>query len=194
MSGILVMNAVTRFLPACALALAAFAGPPVLAQGADQMAAGASAGVGAGAVPGVGAVTNLPIPRFVSLRANEANARRGPSLDQRVDWEFVHRGLPLEVTAEYGQWRRVQDADGMGGWVHHALLSGVRTALVTSGDPVPLRAEPEEGAVVRALAEPGAIGRVEACKGAWCEIAAGSVSGWVLRRVLWGVSADETIE
>lgn len=190
MSGILVMNAVTRFLPACALALAAFAGPPVLAQGADQMAAGAAAG----AVPGVGAVTNLPIPRFVSLRANEANARRGPSLDQRVDWEFVHRGLPLEVTAEYGQWRRVQDADGMGGWVHHALLSGVRTALVTSGDPVPLRAEPEEGAVVRALAEPGAIGRVEACKGAWCEIAAGSVSGWVLRRVLWGVSADETIE
>lgn len=90
----------------------------------------------------VGPVTNLPLPRFVSLRANEANARRGPSLDQRVDWEFLHRGLPLEVTAEYGQWRRVRDADGMGGWVHQALLSGARTALVTAPGAVPLRAGP----------------------------------------------------
>jgi SH3-like domain-containing protein len=136
----------------------------------------------------------LPLPRFVSLRADEANARRGPSLDQRVDWEFLHRGLPLEVTAEYGQWRRVQDADGMGGWVHHALLSGVRTALVTAAGPVALRAGPEAGAAVLAMAEPGAIGRIEECKGPWCEIAAGGVSGWLPREALWGVGPDETIE
>lgn len=172
------MVAVTRFLPACGLALAVL--------------------LGAGPVPateaGVGSVTSLPLPRFVSLRADEANARRGPSLDQRVDWEFVHRGLPLEVTAEYGQWRRVQDADGMGGWVHHALLSGLRTALVTANGPVPLRSGPEEGAAVRAMAEPGAIGRLERCKGAWCEFGSGSVSGWVPRTTLWGVGPDETIE
>ena len=80
----------------------------------------------AAADPARGPVTNLPLPRFVSMRAESANARRGPSLDQRVDWEFVRRGLPLEITAEYGQWRRVRDADGAGGWVHHALLSGRR--------------------------------------------------------------------
>lgn len=171
------MDAVSRFLPACALALAV-----------------CLIGERAPAAEGVGAVTSLPIPRFVSLRADEANARRGPSLDQRVDWEFVHRGLPLEVTAEYGQWRRVQDADGMGGWVHHALLSGVRTALVTATGPVPLRAGPEDGAAVRAMAEPGAIGQVEHCAGAWCEIASGGVSGWLPRNALWGVGPDETID
>ena len=117
-----------------------------------------------------GPVTNLPLPRFVSMRADTANARRGPTLDQRVDWEFVRRGLPLEVRAEYGQWRRVRDAEGYGGWVHHTLLSGVRTALVPGEAPVPLRAGPEEGAPVRAMAEPGVVGRLEACRGAWCEI------------------------
>ncbi len=91
-----------------------------------------------------GPVTNLPLPRFVSMRGESANARRGPSLDQRVDWEFVQQGLPLEVTAEYGQWRRVRDADGAGGWVHHALLSGVRTALVRGDAAVALRAGPTE--------------------------------------------------
>ena len=92
------------------------------------------------------------------MRAESANARRGPSLDQRVDWEFVRRGLPLEITAEYGQWRRVRDADGAGGWVHHTLLSGVRTALVRGEAPVPLRAGPTEAAAVRAMAEPGVVG------------------------------------
>jgi SH3-like domain-containing protein len=141
-----------------------------------------------------GPVTNLPLPRYVSLRAETANARRGPSLDQRVDWEFVRPGLPLEITAEYGQWRRVRDADGEGGWVHHALLSGVRTALVRGGAAVPLRAGPTEAAAVRAMAEPGVVGRLEACRKDWCEIAAGGAEGWLPRAALWGVGAHETIE
>jgi SH3-like domain-containing protein len=146
------------------------------------------------AVSSRGPVTNLPLPRFVSMRAEVANARRGPSFDQRVDWEFVHRGQPLEVTGEYGQWRRVRDADGFGGWVHHTLLSGLRTAVVRAEAPVALRTGPGEGEAVRAMAEPGVIGRVEACAAAWCEIAAGGLSGWLPRAALWGVGADETIE
>jgi SH3-like domain-containing protein len=164
---------------ACVLALALLGGPAA-----------------AGSAPGEdrGPVTNLPLPRFVSMRAEAANARRGPSLDQRVDWSFVRRGLPLEVTAEHGQWRRVRDAEGYGGWVHHTLLSGVRTALVTGDAPVPLRTDPEEGAPVRALAEPGVVGRLEACDGGWCAIAAAGFEGWLPRAALWGVGPDETIE
>jgi SH3-like domain-containing protein len=162
---------------ACVLALAALA-----------------PGAGAQDAAGRGPVTNLPLPRFVSMRAEEANARRGPSLDQRVDWAFVRRGLPLEVTAEYGQWRRVRDAEGYGGWVHHTLLSGIRTALVLGDSPVALRAEPEDGAPVRALAEPGVVARLEACSGDWCEIDAGGVEGWLPRPAIWGVRPDETVE
>jgi SH3-like domain-containing protein len=152
------------------------------------------AGLAPAAAEERGPVTNLALPRFVSLRAETANARRGPSLDQRVDWEFMRPGLPLEITAEYGQWRRVRDADGAGGWVHHALLSGVRTALVRGDAAVPLRAGPTEAAAVRAMAEPGVVGRVEACRNDWCEIAAGGVEGWLPRAAIWGVGPDETIE
>jgi SH3-like domain-containing protein len=161
---------------ACALAVLLAAGPAAAQQ------------------EGRGSVTNLPLPRFVSMRAEKANARRGPNLNQRVDWEFLHRGAPLEVTAEYGQWRRVRDADGAGGWVHHSLLSGVRTALVRADAPVPLRAGPNDKAAVRAIAEPGVVGRLEACSGGWCEIAADGFSGWLPRDTIWGVGADESFE
>ena len=66
------------------------------------------------------------------MKAAEGNVRRGPSLTHRIDWVFKRRGMPLQITAEYGNWRKVQDRDGAGGWVHYALLSGVRTVLIES--------------------------------------------------------------
>ncbi|MBP7001036.1 SH3 domain-containing protein [Amaricoccus sp.] len=144
--------------------------------------------------PNVGPVTGMPLPRFVSMRAESANARRGPSLDHKVDWTFVRRGMPLEVTGEYGNWRRVRDADGAGGWVHHTLLSGIRTVLVGGDAPSALRADPSETAPIRAFAEPGVVARLEHCRGDWCELGADGVSGWTHRAGLWGVLPDETIE
>ena len=38
-----------------------------------------------------GPVTNLLMPRYVSLKATEANARRGPSLSHRIDWIFKNK-------------------------------------------------------------------------------------------------------
>ena len=168
------------------------------AAAASQAPAATGPEVEAGAVAatasGVGPVTHLPLPRFVSMRGETANARRGPSLDQRVDWEFRHPGMPLEITAEYGNWRRVRDVDGKGGWVHHALLSGTRTALVTGSARVALRDKPEEGGRIVAVAEPGAVGRLDACAGAWCRITAAGREGWLPRAVLWGVGAEEVFD
>ena len=140
-------------------------------------------------------MTNLPLPRFVSMRAESANARRGPSLDQRVDWEFVRRGLPLEVVAEYGQWRRVRDAEGYGGWVHHTLLSGVRTAMVTRRGAG--GAQRRSGGGGGGAGDGGARGRRRGWRpaaGDWCEIDAGGVEGWLPRPAIWGVGAEETVE
>ena len=67
----------------------------------------------------LGPETNLPMPRYVSLKASEANVRRGPSLTHRIDWVFKRRDMPLQVVAEYGHWRRVIDRDGQGGSDHH---------------------------------------------------------------------------
>ena len=46
-----------------------------------------------------GSVTNLPLPRFVSLKASEGNVRRGPSLAHKIDWVFKHRNMPQYAAA-----------------------------------------------------------------------------------------------
>lgn len=140
--------------------------------------------------PNKGPVTNLPLPRYVSLKGGEGNARRGPSLSHRIDWVFRHPGMPLRVVAEFGHWRRVEDQDGAGGWVHYSLLSGVRTAIVTT-DMAELRTRADANASVTARAEAGAIVRLNECVRDWCRVTGGGEKGWVLKTSLWGVDPEE---
>ena len=143
--------------------------------------------------PDVGCVTNLPLPRFVSLKGSEGNARRGPGLTHRIDWVFTRAGMPLRITAEYENWRRVEDAEGAGGWVHYSLLSGVRSVLVTL-DMAELRDAPDATSPVVAQAELGVVGRLLECKIDWCRVSLDGTRGWVLKTALWGVKADELVE
>ncbi len=149
----------------------------------------------AGAAPADdrGPVTNLPLPRFVSMKAGEGNVRRGPSLTHRIDWVFKRRGVPLEITAEHGHWRRVRDRDGAGGWIHYSLLSGVRTALVER-DMLEIHARPDPQSLVVARLELGVIARLEECTPDWCEITAGGYTGWAPKGALWGVRAGERLD
>ncbi|MFY0597764.1 MAG: aspartyl-trna synthetase [Cognatishimia sp.] len=137
-----------------------------------------------------GPVTNLPMPRYVSLKAAKANVRRGPSLTHRIDWIFKRRNMPLVVTAEHGHWRRVQDRDGAGGWVHYSLISGNRTVIVQA-DMLPLNVRPEPNTSIAAQLELGVVANLGKCDPDWCRISAGGYKGWARKSDIWGVAADE---
>lgn len=139
---------------------------------------------------GVGPETKLPLPRYVSIRADTVNARRGPGLDYRIDWVFQRAGLPVRIIDEYQHWRRIVDSDDAGGWVYHALLTARRTALVTA-ETVALRSEPADTSAARAIAEQGVVAALERCRPDWCEVTAGNRSGWVPKSAIWGVDPDE---
>ncbi len=143
--------------------------------------------------PNIGAVTQLPLPRYVSLKTNEGNARRGPGLTHRIDWVFTLAGMPLRVTAEYENWRRVEDADGAGGWVHYSLLSSARAALVTQ-DMAEFLVQPEDGAAVVFQAEYGVVGRLLECGAEWCRMSVDGEKGWARKAAIWGVGPEELVE
>ena len=75
-----------------------------------------------------GPASGLPVPRFVSLKSDRVNVRGGPTKDHDVAWVYTRAGMPVEITAEFENWRRIRDWEGAEGWVYHSLLSGRRTA------------------------------------------------------------------
>jgi SH3-like domain-containing protein len=176
---------------------------PVWAQESQADEAAAEAEVEAEAVdptkaksaprdPSKGAVTNLPIPRYVSLKGHEGNARRGPGLTHRIDWVFKASGMPLRITAEHEHWRRVEDSEGLGGWVHYSLLSGVRSVLVVQ-DLAQFHERPEAGSQVAFEAERNVIGRLLECTKDWCRVSTDGDKGWIEKTALWGVDPDEIL-
>lgn len=140
-----------------------------------------------------GDVTNLPLPRFVSLKSSEANARRGPSLSHRIDWVYKQKHMPLEIFGEYENWRRVRDAEGFGGWIHYSLLSGSRTVLITA----PLQdifAKPDPNSMVVAKFSRDVVAELGKCTLQWCQVKADGNKGWAPKDSLWGVYPHEIRE
>lgn len=143
--------------------------------------------------PTVGSDSGLPLPRYVSLKTSEARARRGPSLTHRVDWLYTRRDLPLRVTGEYEHWRRVEDAEGQGGWIYYTLLSGVRTVVVQQ-DLIPMRANPQPNSHEVARLEAGVVAHIMECAPQWCRLSIDGTRGWVERSALWGLDPDEVLD
>jgi SH3-like domain-containing protein len=155
------------------------------------------AGARAGNEIAAGSASGLPVPRFVSLKSDRVNVRGGPTKDHDVTWVFTRPGLPVEVTAEFENWRRIRDWEGAEGWVYHSLLSGRRTALVNAKskeDLVPLQEKPDGEANVVAQLQSGVLGSVKRCDAGWCRVIGEKFDGWVRQERLWGVYPNEKVE
>jgi SH3-like domain-containing protein len=154
-----------RYPLALALLLAAVAGPP--AGAADTQ------------------------PYFLSIKNEKTFMREGPGENHRIKWIYHRKGLPVEVIASFEVWRRVRDADGEIGWIHVALLSRERMAVVTGAGETAVYGRADAKADVVAEAKPGAVGRLMRCGARSCEVKFDGAEGWVERTRLWGVHDGE---
>jgi SH3-like domain-containing protein len=145
----------------------------------------------------VGAASGLPVPRYVSLKPDRVTVRGGPNRDHEIAFVFTRAGLPVEITAESDNWRRIRDWEGSEGWVYHSLLSGRRTALVSAkqkDELVPLYDKADADSDLVARLQPGVLASVKHCSGTWCRIFGAGFDGWIVQDRLWGVYPNEKID
>ena len=137
--------------------------------------------------------SGLPVPRYVTLKFDEANLRAGPGREYPVLWQYRKAGLPLLVDAEFGIWRKVIDHDGTVGWMHGSVLSLRRMALVQN-HMAKIHTNPDESSNVIALAERLALMELQSCPKAWCRVANNDVRGWIKRQAVWGLLETESLD
>ncbi|WP_193366664.1 SH3 domain-containing protein [Pelagibius marinus] len=137
--------------------------------------------------------TGLPLPRFVTLRADEVNLRIGPGIRYPIDWVYHRAGLPVEIIDEFDTWRRIRDWQGTEGWVHQSMVQGQRGILVT-GKRHTLRRRPEAEAPGVALVDAGVVGVLERCETDWCKVSVDGYSGWLQRGAFYGLYPGEKVE
>jgi SH3-like domain-containing protein len=132
--------------------------------------------------------SGLPVPRYVSLKFDEVNARAGPGDDHRLLWIYRVRGLPVQVVAETTEWRRVCDPEGGLAWVHRRTTDGRRMVMNTRPAPVPLRRSPKAQSRVTVLLNVRSLAALDRCSKGWCRVRADGAVGWAPASELWGAA------
>jgi SH3-like domain-containing protein len=132
--------------------------------------------------------SGLPVPRYVSLKFDEVNARAGPGDDHHLLWVYRVRGLPVQVVAETTEWRRVCDPEGGLAWVHKRTTDGRRMVMNMRDTPVALRRSPKAESHATALLAVRALAALDRCKNGWCRVKVDGEAGWAPAWALWGAS------
>lgn len=134
---------------------------------------------------------DLKIPRFVSLKSDSANVRFGPGSKYDIKWQYVKKNMPLEIIAEFEDWRKVRDVQGEEGWLHRAVLSGRRAGIIVNQNQF-IKQKPSEDSTPVAKLEIGVIGILKKCQKDWCLFSIRGYDGWISKKYLWGVYKEES--
>jgi SH3-like domain-containing protein len=132
--------------------------------------------------------SGMEVPRYVSLKYGEVNARVGPDEAHRLLWIYKAKGLPVQVVAETREWRRICDPEGNLAWVHKRTTDGRRTAMRVQATPLPLRVQPKVGTRVTAYLAGRATANLDRCEKGWCKLKADGESGWAPQAEIWGAA------
>lgn len=134
-----------------------------------------------------------PLPRFVSLRSNEVNARVGPGPGYPIDWVYIKTGLPVEVIVEFDTWRKIRDVDGAEGWVHQSMLCSKRHVII-QGDEALLYKDADTQSQPLVRVENGIVADLLRCQEKWCLVRILNFKGWIQRASLWGIYPEENLK
>ena len=147
-----------------------------------------------------GIYTGLPIPRYVSLKSDLVKLRIGPGIRYQTSYIYNCIHYPVQIIAEFNNWRKVKDVSNIQGWIHQSLLSGSRYVIVSSNkilfqkhlmnkltnyQSLIFKASNEISAPILKI-EYGVLAKLVKCKEHWCKITIRHYNGWIRKINIWG--------
>ena len=124
---------------------------------------------------------------FVSVGTKKANCREGPGSKHSVRYNFAY-GYPLQVLEKSGDWVRVKDWEGDGGWMHVSQLSTERFVIVRPKE-VNVRSGPGTENKIVFKAEHGVVLKLLGTLKDWLKVKhEDGDEGWIAANLVWGNS------
>ena len=131
-------------------------------------------------------------------QGRQGQRARRPGQDHDVNWVYQRAGLPVEITAEFENWRRIRDCRrrrGLGlslAAVGPAHRHGDRQDQGRSGAAL-REARRRERGDRQAPARRGRHGEALQRRG-WCRVTGDGFDGWIQQERLWGVYPNEKVD
>ena len=136
--------------------------------------------------------SGLDIPRMVSLKKVPVYMRTGPGSEYPIKYEYNKTKYPMNIIAEFNNWRKVTTINNIKGWIHTSLLSSFKTGLIL--ETTILKKLPFDKSRSIAKLVPNLLVEIKECKEIWCKILIiknKSYTGWVKKRLIWGSTKNK---
>ena len=134
-----------------------------------------------------GPVTNLDMPRFVSLKSNDVNLRVGPSVNYPIELKYTQNNLPVEIIDEFDVWRKIKDSENNIGWLHKSLIKGERYILTGYKNEKEINLYNRPNGKIIGVIKKNNILDLKMCIINWCKVSQNKIKGWLLKKNIWGV-------
>ena len=134
--------------------------------------------------------SGLKIPRMASLKKSLTYVRTGPGKEFPIKSEINQKGYPVEIIAEFNNWRKVKTRSNLSGWIHTQLLSSFKTGLIVSNTL--LKKRPLDSSKDLAKLLPDLLIKIKKCKLTWCYVEViknENFFGWVKMKNIWGFTS-----
>ena len=136
--------------------------------------------------------SGLDIPRMVSLKKVPVYMRTGPGSEYPIKYEYNKTKYPMNIIAEFNNWRKVNTINNIKGWIHTSLLSSFKTGLII--ETTILKKLPFDKSRSIAKLVPNLLVEIKECEETWCKILIiknKSYIGWVKKRLIWGSTKNK---
>ena len=123
--------------------------------------------------------------KFLSLKNNEVNLRKGPSKDYPIKLVYNKKFLPVQILDSWDNWKKIRDFEDNSGWIHVSLLSGKKTAINKLKNSIIFTYNTIYSKPL-ARVDKGRLLFIKKCKLQWCKVSSGEYTGWIQKKSLWG--------
>ncbi|WP_218939314.1 SH3 domain-containing protein [Wolbachia endosymbiont of Atemnus politus] len=122
---------------------------------------------------------------FLSIKSNRVNMRTGPGFHYPVKWIYTCKNLPLKVTEEFENWKKVCDINEDCGWIKSNLLSSKHYVMIKE-DTYGYQKQSTDSKIIMKIDKSVIMG-IERCSEKWCLLSSTKRKAWVQKEHIYGV-------
>ena len=128
--------------------------------------------------------------KFFSTKFNEVNVRNGPGKNYYVIGKHLKKGLPILVTGEFDNWKKIVNYLGKEGWIANSQLSKDRYGITNK--ETFLRSFPKLESKSLLIIEKNVNLKYHLAEEIGVKHDISNLSGWIKKEDFWGVFKEET--
>ena len=123
--------------------------------------------------------------KMLTTKFNEVNVRNGPGISHLKIFKILKKGYPLQITDNFGNWKKILDVDGNSGWISNTQLSNKKHIIINKNQAY-IYKFPLQNSKKIALVKGKKVLAIDRCNVDWCFINDKQIKGWVMKKMIWG--------